>query len=86
MLVNSLNQTARRNIDFLLPSDGLVVEFEDGQTVAEASVHIIDDEEMEEAETFTLAITNPEGGVELGDRLLTEVCFHIMAQIMIGAV
>nr|CAB3264082.1 mucin-5AC [Phallusia mammillata] len=71
--LNSLNQTARRNFDFLLPSDGFIVEFKDDQQVAEASIRIVDDDEMEEEEKFTLIISDVAGGARMGGRLLTEV-------------
>ena len=73
MIVNSLNQTAQRNVDFLMPSTGVTVKFEDGQTVAQLSITLIDDSLEENEETFTLAITSVSAGGRIGKKKYMEV-------------
>ena len=73
VVINSINQTARRNVDFLMPSSGITVKFEDGQTTAHMSITIIDDQLIENEETFTLAITSISNGGRIGERKFLNV-------------
>ena len=71
--VTAINQTARRNVDFLLPSAGVLVTFENEQSDAYVTVPIVDDTMMEGEEKFTLALAASSGGVRLGSRKFSEV-------------
>ena len=73
VVVNSLNQTARRNVDFLLPSTGVKVHFTDGQTAAHFNVTLIDDLLVENEEKFTLVLTDATDGVKIGKKKFLEV-------------
>lgn len=77
VVVNSINQTAQRNVDFLLPSSGVTVYFADGQTKAEMSVGLLDDDLIEHEEKFTLALTDASGGARIGSRKTLDVSLSV---------
>ena len=66
--MNALNQTAKRNVDFLMPASGITVKFEDGQSTAYVTITLIDDSLVENEEMFTLAITSSSSGARIGER------------------
>jgi len=69
----AFNQTALRNMDYLLPSSGLEIDFADGQTEANASVPIVDDQEQEPEESFSLQLIYPVGGVRISEHNVMQV-------------
>jgi len=59
-----------------MPSSGVTVTFEDGQTMAHMSVTLIDDNLIENEEMFTLAITSISNGGKIGERKFLNVSLN----------
>lgn len=71
--IKTLNGTATRGLDYLAPVEGTTVIFVDDQTEAHARIPLIDDEEMEMEESFSLVLSGVQGGAKLGQYLIMPV-------------
>lgn len=71
----TIDKTAERNLDYLMPSAGVSVIFEDGQEEAYLTIKLVDDEIMEMAESFTVVLSGVNGGAKLGGPIVMEVCY-----------
>jgi hypothetical protein len=67
--------TATSGSDYTAPTTG-VVNFADGQSLANIPITIIDDSIVENAETIDLSLSNPTNGSSLGTQTTTEVTIH----------
>lgn len=66
-----IDGTANNPLDYL-GTNGTVF-FAPGETVQTISVPLVDDQLVEDAETFTVVLSNPSGGVPLGGQFSTTV-------------